>query len=274
MGVWPCPKGKRAESAAWRHTEGIQAVGGAPNLELAERLAKALSEELGFPIEVAIAGGQITLSGVADSAEARVSAAESVAGVVPGMPVQNNITIAEGTMMRTGNGYADENRPGDTKPPMGSESIEAAHMSDLDAGFTDQPLETNEITVANDSIPDLDEDAEPDPTFFAPTDPVLKLGERGGADVLGGFTPTSDTSDEVDLSVEDHQPGDESIADAVRRELQEDALTTDLPIEVVVERGVVHLQGSVPSQEEAEGAQDVASRVPGVREVLDELELP
>jgi osmotically-inducible protein OsmY len=249
-------------------------VSGAQSVELAQRLARALSEEMGFPIGVTIAEGRITLSGVADSAEARASAAESVAGLAPGVPIQNDITIAEGTTMRTENGYEDENRPGDMRPPAGSESIEGEEMSELDAGFTDQPLETNEINVANDSIPDLDEDAEPDPTFFAPTDPVLKLGERGGAEVLGGFTPTSDTSDEVDLSVEDHQPGDEAIADAVRRELKEDALTTDLPIEVVVERGVVHLQGSVPSQEEAEGAQDVASRVPGVREVLDELELP
>lgn len=241
---------------------------------LAARLSQALSEEFGFPIGVTIAEGQVILSGVSDSTESQAAVAESVKWLAPGMPVQNNITVAAGVTAETESAYEDRNLPGDTEPPAGSESIQAEGISDLDLGFTDQPLETNELNVVDDDVMDLDESVEPEPAFFAPTDPVLKLGERGGADVLGGFTPTSDTSFEVDRSAEGQQPGDEAIADAVRRELREDALTTDLPIEVVVEEGVVHLHGRVSSLEEAEGAEDVASRVPGVREVLEELELP
>lgn len=73
---------------------------------------------------------------------------------------------------------------------------------------------------------------------------------------------------------EDNQPGDEALADAVRRELQEDVLTTALPIDVGVEEGVVHLYGTVEELEDAENAEEVASRVPGVLEVIDELEIP
>jgi hypothetical protein len=41
----------------------------------------------------------------------------------------------------------------------------------------------------------------------------------------------------------DGRPGDEAIADAVRRELREDATTTSLEAEVLVHAGGVHLRG-------------------------------
>ena len=69
------------------------------------------------------------------------------------------------------------------------------------------------------------------------------------------------------------RPGDEAIADAIRRELREDALTTDLTIRVTVRDGVAHLRGSVPSLDDAESAEEVAGRVPGVREVIEELDV-
>lgn len=244
------------------------------HMALAARLTKAVSEEMSFPVKVSIVEGRIILSGTADSEEGRAAAEETVEDLLPGMPIQNNLTVAKGTIIETEDRYDDKDRPGDTSPPPGSTSIEAQENSDLDPGFTDLPLETNALDVADDSVPDLEEPVEPDPAYFAPTDPVVEPNERGDIEVVGGFTPTSDTSVEVDLSVEDHQPGDEAIADAVRRELREDAETTDLPIRVVVVNGVVHLHGKVSSLEDAEAAEDVASRVPGVREVLEELELP
>ncbi len=66
---------------------------------------------------------------------------------------------------------------------------------------------------------------------------------------------------------------DEALADAIRRELREDALTTDLGVEVEVEQGVAHLRGVVGDIIDAENAEEVASRVPGVGEVVDELEI-
>jgi osmotically-inducible protein OsmY len=62
-------------------------------------------------------------------------------------------------------------------------------------------------------------------------------------------------------------------ADAIRRELREDAATTDLVIEVVVEQGIARLRGRVPGLEDADNAEAVAARVPGLRDVVEELEV-
>jgi osmotically-inducible protein OsmY len=91
--------------------------------------------------------------------------------------------------------------------------------------------------------------------------------------MLGGFELESDEDVEVEPSAMDSQPGDEALADAVRRELAEDAATTDLTITVVVRNGVVHLLGAVPDLDDADNAEAVAARVPGVVEVLEELDV-
>lgn len=117
-------------------------------------------------------------------------------------------------------------------------------------------------------------EAEP---YFAPTDPPVRRAPRDaeGIEVVGGFSPTSDTAP-IDF---EQRPaalltGDDEIARLVRLALMEDATTTDLPIWVTVHRGVVHLRGTVPSLNDAEAAEDVASRVPNVVEVNEELDVP
>ena len=89
--------------------------------------------------------------------------------------------------------------------------------------------------------------------------------------VLGGFD--SEPGITVERSAMDNQPGDEALADAVRRELREDAATSELSIVVAVRQGVAHLRGRVTDLEDAENAEAVASRVPGIREVVEELEV-
>jgi osmotically-inducible protein OsmY len=96
---------------------------------------------------------------------------------------------------------------------------------------------------------------------------------RGEAEVLGGFEQDAMSEVDVPRSAQDGQLGDEAIADAIRQELREDATTTDLRIRVLVRKGVAHLRGHVAGPEDAENAEDVASRVPGVAEVVDELEV-
>jgi hypothetical protein len=123
------------------------------------------------------------------------------------------------------------------------------------------------------STPDDDSNGGAEPTF-PPVDPVLTTDTHGRPIVLGGFSPDSMSSIEVDPSAEDLVPGDEALSDAVRRELREDAATTGLPVVVFVRRGVVHLRGLVAGPEDAECLEEVAARVPGVREVVDEIELP
>ena len=77
----------------------------------------------------------------------------------------------------------------------------------------------------------------------------------------------------MEPSAEDNELGDEAVADAIRREIQENAETTDLRVDVTVEEGVAHLRGTVPSLEDAEAAEAVAAQVPGVREVSEELNM-
>jgi osmotically-inducible protein OsmY len=117
---------------------------------------------------------------------------------------------------------------------------------------------------------DLAEGAGP---YFAPTDPVVTTDARGGFAVLGGFSPTSMDDLAVPASASDRRPGDEALASAVRRELREDAATTDLTVAVAVRRGVAYLDGRVAGPEDAENAEAVAARVPGVVEVVERLEV-
>jgi osmotically-inducible protein OsmY len=64
------------------------------------------------------------------------------------------------------------------------------------------------------------------------------------------------------------------LAEAVERELREDAATTSLSIDVFVRRGIVHLRGWVPGLEDADDAEAVAARVPGVIDVVEEIDVP
>lgn len=117
------------------------------------------------------------------------------------------------------------------------------------------------------------EDADP---YFPPTDPVVRAASdwEEGVEVVGGYTPTSE--EELDLEgapVSGPEPGDEQITEAVLRELMEDAATTSLRVQVFTRNGVVHLRGTVPTLLDAELAEEVAARVPGVLDVREELEV-
>ncbi len=112
--------------------------------------------------------------------------------------------------------------------------------------------------------------------YYPPTDPVVKPAPRKQGDIriVGGFSRGA-----LDLPIEpeDHpaqlQRGDDEIAEDVKLALDEDAATTDLQIWVVVRNGVVHLRGRVGSIEDAEQAEEIAARVPGVVEVREELDV-
>ncbi|HEU0166890.1 MAG TPA: BON domain-containing protein, partial [Chloroflexota bacterium] len=67
--------------------------------------------------------------------------------------------------------------------------------------------------------------------------------------------------------------GDEALADTIRRELRQDAATTGLRVEVFVEDGVAHLRGHVADMDDVTSVEEVGGRVPGVAEVVEELEL-
>jgi len=57
---------------------------------------------------------------------------------------------------------------------------------------------------------------------------------------------------------------DAALAEAVRHELASDPMTSRLTLEISVSDGFVRFSGSVPRLEDAEAAEEVAYRVPGV----------
>jgi osmotically-inducible protein OsmY len=238
-------------------------------VSLTRRIEQQLAQE-GIHATVEEVDSVIRLSGIVDSADAR-DAAEAVAiRIASDRQIENNLAVAPGAPR-------DMAAPAAGGPEAGDLPLDVAEAEEgveLDPGFTDQPLETNIMDAMNPDAPDDEPPAEPDTTFFPPTDPVVGRNDQGLLEVIGGFAPTSLSDSGVRPSAEDNVPGDEALAEAVRRELREDASTTDLRIRVIVRRGVVHLRGAVPALQDAENAEAVASSVPGIREVIDELDVP
>jgi hypothetical protein len=117
---------------------------------------------------------------------------------------------------------------------------------------------------------------EADRPYFPPTDPVVKPNPTStqGLDVVGGFEPTSsDDEGLVGETATGLMPGDDQVKAAVVRELREDSMTTDLELRVEVRDGDVTLHGVVNSIEESDAAVEVASRVEGVGNVDDQIEV-
>lgn len=276
---------------------------------LGEQIQRRLHEKLGVHIVVATTADAVFLDGRVSTPEQRERVGQIVTELAPGKHVENNLTV-EQLLTATEADPREEsgeviNEPNtnelrdeealsaeeETQPDeIDAGALHLANDTDelddptllresegFDASLMDQPLETNAINVANDSVYDEDDSAEPDPTYFAPTDPVIDgnaSDAQGDAVVLNGFEPTSMDDETVDASAEDNRPGDEALADAIRRELREDASTTDLRVHVRVVRGVAHLRGTVPSLEDAENAEAVAAGVPGVIDVDEDLDVP
>ena len=140
-----------------------------------------------------------------------------------------------------------------------------------DLSFAHDYPEPDSSWAANDSVVEDEDGDNDDAPYSPPTDPVFTSNADGTLEVLNGFAGTSMDDIEPDVSAEDYQYGDESLADAVMLELREDAATTALNVTVHVVRGVAYLHGDVPDLEDVGNVEDVAARIPGIREVVDEL---
>jgi osmotically-inducible protein OsmY len=224
----------------------------------AARIQREIAQQAGLNVLVDEDDGLLTLTGVVDSIEA-MQAAEDIAQLAaPWLPIQNDLEVETELPVDVGDFQA-----GESIAEVVVDMAELTTDGELEPDFTDLPLET--------SPSEDDSGAEP---LFAATDPVVTVDEHGRAHVLGGFSSDSMASLDVEPSAQDTHFGDEALVEAVRRELKEDAATTGLDIDVFVRRGLVHLRGWVPGAEDVDNAESVAERVPGVREVVDELELP
>lgn len=150
--------------------------------------------------------------------------------------------------------------------PAQDEAPELSTEADSDVG----------TTYPREAIAGPWEPFEADRPYFAPTDPVVKPNPTSeqGLDVVGGFEPAA--TDDVGLvrqSTTGPMPGDDEVKAAVVRELREDAMTTDLELRVDVRDGDVTLRGFVATLDESEAALEVAGRVEGVGNILDEIEV-
>lgn len=215
-------------------------------------------------------GDRLIVSGQVSSEEARQAAFDVLAVLAPSKEVIDNLELNVIMPAQVGQISISEAEAGGFRPATpGTEDSEALEPGD----FTDQRLlqdaggEMGPAALEGD-ISDQDV-SEGEEVYVPPIDPVMDADNR----VVGGFSISSMDSIEVDGSASDNKLGDEAIAEAVRRELLEDSTTNGMSIEVSVERGVVRLRGTVLDVIDAENAEEVASRVPGVIEVLEELDV-
>jgi osmotically-inducible protein OsmY len=231
------------------------------------RLERELAEA-GLQVTVEDSEGALVLTGIVDTAEARDAASDIVGRVAPDRNIDNQLDVQ--TVLPTDIDDFAGDEP--TAEVVDRVSDIGADGGEMEPDFTDQRILRDPTQAAGPSSSDPEDAVESgDRVYSPPNDPVVGTDARGRAQVLGGFGTESDVP--VERSAMDDRIGDEALADAIRRELREDAATADLSIVVAVRQGVAHLRGRVSDMQDAENAESVAGRVPGVREVVEELEV-
>jgi hypothetical protein len=152
-----------------------------------------------------------------------------------------------------------------------SESVEAAE------GVEVVSLESLEPDLSDDlgtlTAMEAAEEAEP---WFPPTDPVIvPVGnEEGAALVSGGLDQASDAELRDDVDEDEYLAiSDDELTGRVTEALATDATTAALNVHVLVSNGVVTLRGNVEHLLDAEAAESVAGRVPGIVDVREELQV-
>jgi osmotically-inducible protein OsmY len=226
------------------------------------RIEEELERRAGINAVVEEQDGRIILTGRVATAEQKQAAQDIAEELAGEAEVDNDLDVEETTPVETSHFYAGID-PSASLP----DDVEEIQLADsqIEPDYAEARSSTTTLEWSG-----VDTDEESDTVYMPPTDPVVTTDEKDNVQVLGGFSATSMDSIEVQPSASDDEYGDEAIRDAVVQELREDALTTNLGLEVAVIRGIVFLRGSVTDIDDAENAEEVASRVPGVREVRDE----
>lgn len=240
----------------------------APNDNQLQQQLDALLAQAGIPLGVEVKQGVAQLTGLVQSPELH-QAALDLARMVDGIrAIDDQIEHQE-----TSPDNYFETGDQDTGFEFADRTALEDDVSDTDPDFVGD--------VGAEAFQRAIEEGEP---YFPPTDPVVRpcTGPQD-LEITGGFQDTSLDETRVDASVGPGDPppeaefivirDDEDIRDDVIRELREDALTTDLQVEVSVVNGVVFLKGRVPTIYDAEHAEAVAGRVPGIIEVRDLTEI-
>ena len=224
----------------------------------------AVLEEAGIFVAAELDGDTLVLSGEVDSVENRQAALDVARALAEprGLRVEDALEVIEISPDKAfvgrdvaedvggGLAYAD---------PDANPNARFDPAFELEADFTDDIGTTDADRSAEEAVP-----------YFPPTDPVVRpVDGPEELEIVGGFGATS--MDDLEGAASFDERNDDDLAQAVQRELEEDALTIDLPIRAAALGGVVILRGEVPTIEDAENAEAVAARVGGVREVREEL---
>ncbi len=236
--------------------------------EVIEPLTASL-ESAGLYLAVEVRDGKIVLAGEVDSEAGKQAALDLATAVAR----QHRLSVDESIDVM------DEQIDGDypTRSERQVPGFGAGEPDSGEDGVEELEPAPGAATLSDVGTVDPDEATEEGIPYFPPTDPPVR--PEAGAEQLemvNGWSPTSvDDFGDADADP-DHQArhGDEQLADDIRRELREDALTTDLNVEVLVRNRVVFLRGIVQTLEDAENAEAVAARVPGVDSVLEQLTIP
>src|SRR5215207_1034795 len=246
---------------------------------LTERIEREIEQQTGLQVIVEETGNALLLSGLIDSPAAGQAAEDIARGLAPDRPITTSFDMEATYPQPVGGVLPDDlseaNLATEGVDNLPEDADEIARVGgEVEPDFTEQRLDTTGIEDFAEPLP-LDPDTvdildETENVVTPPTDPVITGGGET-TQVLGGFEATADDGIGTARSASDGQYGDEAIADAVRQALRLDASTTDLRIQVDVVDGVVRLRGGVPGLEDADNAEEVASRVPGVQEVNEEL---
>ena len=149
--------------------------------------------------------------------------------------------------------------------------LDDAHLSPIETAPFDEAWPDSTAGTADEI--EAVEDGEP---YIPPTDPVVAPAGRDRfqeIEVVGGFATSSM---EAPFEGDDHgrhAQDDGSLLEDGATALHRDASTIDLPLHVRVRSGIVHLRGRVPSLEDVELIEEVVSRIPGIVEVVDHLDV-
>jgi osmotically-inducible protein OsmY len=237
---------------------------------LSERLERELGDA-GIFVAVEDSQGTIVLSGLVESTEEREAARDIVAAAVGGgrrvdvdnvqvsgaLPADSSL----GALSEAEIAGFDGAEPGLEDP----EAMDPGDFTDQETMSSSDSMQAASLSGSPSDDPDLASSG--NIVHVPPIDPV-----GDGAGVIGGFQSSSMSSIEVERS-SDGTLGDEAIRDTILQELREDAATSGLALEVSVFRGIATLTGRVADIDDVEAAEEVTGRVPGVVEVIEEIEV-
>jgi osmotically-inducible protein OsmY len=224
---------------------------------IAERVSQELHREANLHVAVEAKDDTLVLSGMVETPEDHDTAIDIAARTAPGFRIDDGIEVVT---------YLAQEEATNQLPADGNT---ADTVVSLDDPNTELAVDFQTGGTTTDPI-DVIENGED--VYFPPTDPVASADARANTQTLGGTEATSFGSD-VAPSASTRVFGDEAIADAIQAELRQDAATSQLRVRVHVVEGVARLRGTVPDMVDAENAEAVAARVPGVVEVLEELQV-